>query len=167
MAIAIAKTSFSPRLSYLSVREFTTADLRNLTSAADVAVKALQSSAVTDFATFYSSDPHLGMFGGEAERNGYRLSLVEFRPTNRGEFLVLDLLVKSAEPKRPLEGVVTFYLHPTFDPPVQSAAATNGRAALTCYATGGFTLGAKLENGTELELNLAKDKRLPKWFRDR
>ncbi|QND24515.1 hypothetical protein HB774_34575 (plasmid) [Rhizobium leguminosarum bv. viciae] len=70
---------------------------------------------------------------------------------------------------KPLEGDVTFYLHPTFAEPVYVVRATNGRAILEeCHAYGAFTVGISANQGkTKLELDLATDEKLPAWFRRR
>jgi hypothetical protein len=69
---------------------------------------------------------------------------------------------------RPLTGTVTFYLHDTFDQPVQRVKVNkNGVARLVVYAYGAFTVGAVADGGkTLLELDLAEDEGFPEEFRE-
>ncbi|HEX5258716.1 MAG TPA: pYEATS domain-containing protein, partial [Sphingomicrobium sp.] len=60
-----------------------------------------------------------------------------------------------------------FYLHPSFGKAVRSVAfGADGRANLVLYAYGAFTIGAVLEDGTRLELNLATLPGAPDQFRN-
>jgi hypothetical protein len=117
--------------------------------------------------TLLNSDPHKGRFGGSPSAAGATLSLECFEKSGSLEFLALTLVVTNNNPQRPLRGPVTFHLHPTFTPSLEIVRAIDGRATFVCYAWGGFTVGAETDDGRRMELDLAKDDRLPRWFLER
>ena len=145
--------------------------LASLTDMVKAALSELQRQIGQNLSTQYedieSSDPHKNQFGGSAEHDGLRLLLLHHEETADKEYLVLEFELGSISPLRHLEGVVIFHLHPTFDPPLQAAWAIDDAAKFKCYALGAFTLGAETADGARLELDLAKDERLPEWFRAR
>jgi len=111
-------------------------------------------------------DPHKGRFGGQAERDGYRLSAM-FR--NATKSWVEVLLTVEAPPDARLQQAdcVEFYLHDTFDPDVVPAMFKDGVAELSIIAYGGFTVGAWIGcSDVELELDLAKVRGAPRIIRD-
>ncbi len=107
--------------------------------------------------TIWDSDPHKGKFGGKPEAGGRRLSAVlqPIAPGSPG--CVVHFKVASSDPKKPLEGVVRFYLHPTFNPKIIDVpVTTSGHAVYDIVSMGAFTVGAEADNGeTKLELDLA------------
>jgi hypothetical protein len=70
--------------------------------------------------------------------------------------------------KKPLTGVVTFHLHPTFKKTVAPVLAKENKAELELVAWGAFTVGVSCDDGgTELELDLATIPDAPATFRTR
>lgn len=116
-----------------------------------------------------SGDPWKGEFGGEARRNDRALE-AEVVPSGQPGLFRVRLSVRSTDPRRrPLEGSVQFFLHPTFR--VQTPVVTvspSGVAELTLVAWGAFTVGAVTDGGsTRLELDLAELPGAPREFRER
>ena len=72
----------------------------------------------------------------------------------------MQLIVESTKPdEKPLKGLVTFHLHPTFKNKNPIIAVNNdGRAILNLnWVYGSFTVGAEADNrATKLELDLAE-----------
>jgi hypothetical protein len=134
---------------------------------AEVAELAADSGGADDDTNLLTSDPNKGRFGKLAQRKDLRLSLDSIETSNHKDVLALTISVAPVRPGRTLDGTVTFFLHPTFDPDHEMVRVRDNRAAFTCYAWGAFTLGAQTSDGISLELDLAEDERLPRWFRDR
>jgi hypothetical protein len=84
------------------------------------------------------------------------------------ELCRIPIEVRSINPGNPpLVGKVRFHLHDTFTPDVEEVEVENGVARLTIVAYGAFTVGAELDDGTKLELDLAdEDIIAPKQFKD-
>jgi hypothetical protein len=106
----------------------------------------------------WNEDPNKRKFGGSASVGGWLLS-ASLSPAAGPDkpACFVDLSV-SSEQKR--VGVsVTFYLHPTYDPPLLTVPTDgNGVAHLKLLAWGAFTVGAEIADGdqkTLLELDLA------------
>lgn len=113
-------------------------------------------------------DPHKGKFGGLAQRDGYELILIPPVETVVKGWFNLTFKVRALNPsQKPLTGNVTFYLHPTFKPDVETVKVVNGVALLSKIAWGAFTIGVELEDGTRLEYDLAENMDLPEDFRKR
>ena len=111
-------------------------------------------------------DPHKGRFGGEAERDGFKLS-ASFR--NVAKNFVEIILTVEAPPDAKFQQAdcVEFYLHDTFDPDVVPAVFEGGVAELSLIAYGGFTVGAWIGcSGVELELDLSKVRGAPRIIRE-
>lgn len=112
-----------------------------------------------------SNDPWRGRFGGESENGGYRLS-AEVGRSNVPEYFSVRLRVSRVGSEGGEAREVDFYLHPTFPKPrVKRRLNKRGRADLALLAWGAFTVGARLDNGVELELNLAELSSAPETFR--
>ncbi len=97
-----------------------------------------------------------GKFGGLALRND-RLLCASIRPETRrkNSWCRVVLEVASLDPKRPLRGKATFYLHRSFDPKTEEVECKNGVARLVISSHGRFTVGAETDAGkTQLELDL-------------
>ncbi|NUO76349.1 MAG: hypothetical protein HOQ32_10075 [Lysobacter sp.] len=123
--------------------------------------------ALRSNSALWDSDPRKGEFGGAAAAEGRVLS-AEVKPLNRdGSLCAVLLIVRAADGAPPLQGAVTFYLHPTFDPSQQRVAPSEGRAELRLIAAGAFTVGVEIEGEpTRLELDLLALPNLPQAFRD-
>ena len=112
-------------------------------------------------------DQQKGQWGGRAEANSRRLR-VEFVKEYEEKWCDLDLVVESTDPSSPLSGEVIFHLHHTFPDHRRSVSADGDGARLHIGAYGAFTVGAEADGGrTILELDLAQETKLPKWFRMR
>jgi hypothetical protein len=112
-----------------------------------------------------AEDPQKGQWGGEKKRNGRELS-ASVKRLGDGWYDV-RLTVSALRASPPLDGKVTFYLHPTFPNPEMSAMSVEGKASINVTAWGAFTVGAVADGGeTLLELDLAREKDLPKQFRE-
>jgi uncharacterized membrane-anchored protein YhcB (DUF1043 family) len=113
-------------------------------------------------------DPWKGAFGGAAEADGRALDARFVKV--EGDLASVELSVRSADPGRPLGGVVQFFLHPTFPnwKPVVSVR-TDGVARLPLAGLwGGFTVGALADGGaTRLELDLAELPGAPEFIKTR
>jgi hypothetical protein len=111
-------------------------------------------------------DPHKGRWGGEAERDGFKLSAT-FRNAAKN-FVEVVLRVDAAHGAGVKDAdCVEFHLHDTFDPEVVPALLKDGVAELSLIAYGGFTVGVWIGcTGTELELDLSKIKGAPRIIRD-
>ncbi len=119
-------------------------------------------------AAFDPDDPVKGRFGGRSSHNGRSLSAVSTGGSEEKGYLTLEFVVAPEPKEEPVAGDVVFHLHPTFRRDVVQVPAKNGRATLSRWAWGAFTIGAEADGGaTRLELDLAKESHLPKWFRRR
>ena len=115
-----------------------------------------------------ADDPWKGKFGQPCANKRCLEAAVRAVPGSADLFDV-HLQVRSVDDKKPLTGVVQFFLHPTFNnsEPVVSVGP-NGRAELQLRAWGAFTVGALADNGeTSLELDLAELSSAPIEFRSR
>lgn len=102
-------------------------------------------------------DPQKGMWGGKSINNGRTLSAKVERIPDEDFYRRVIFRVESNDAAKPLNGKVTFYLHPTFKKSEITVPVTNGAAELSLVAWGAFTVGAEADNGqTKLELDLAK-----------
>lgn len=115
------------------------------------------------------NDPWKGQFGKEVSNNR-KLEARVLRILGNSDLFSVELTVFSILPEQdPLQGVVQFYLHPTFknDRPIIKVGA-NGIAELRVTAWGAFTVGAVADGGrTKLELDLAELEEAPAEFRNR
>jgi hypothetical protein len=105
-----------------------------------------------------SDDPNKGKFGGKSVSNGRALRAT-IEPSEVGASLYrVRFTVTSIDKSRPLDGIVTFHLHPTFREPVVNRPVQNGLAELTVISYGAFTAGAIADGGrTMLELDLSRN----------
>jgi hypothetical protein len=116
-----------------------------------------------------TDDPWRGAFGGASSDDRALLTAsVSPLPGESRNFQV-DLIVAGVAPEsqRQLAGQkVLLYLHPTFGKEVKVISfGADGRAALQLFAYGAFTVGALLEDGRTLELNLATLPGAPDQFK--
>jgi len=114
-------------------------------------------------------DPWKSRFGGSASRDGYQLSATVSPTRDRDLFAVKVRLTRRAPPVSDAQPAkVTFFLHPTFPVPVVERQLNRlGSCTLSLMAWGAFTIGAKVENGPELELDLSELESAPDAFRER
>jgi outer membrane murein-binding lipoprotein Lpp len=127
-------------------------------------------SATKSLSSIDTNDPIKGQFGGKPkdENENFELLLADFTESSVKGWYNLTFKVRALNPsKKPLEGNVTFYLHPTFRPDVEKVKVVNGVALMSKIAWGAFTIGAELEDGTQLEYDLAENTDLPQDFRKR
>lgn len=128
--------------------------------AAVEAIAAVSSKIPTD-----ANDPWRGQFGGSAVAGGYRLS-AEVKRSNVPNFFSIKLLVSRVGEATAREA--EFFLHPTFpNPRVERKMNKFGNATLSLLAWGAFTVGVRLDNGVELELDLSEVQDAPEVFRNR
>jgi pYEATS domain-containing protein involved in immunity len=117
-----------------------------------------------------SEDPWRGAFGGSASSNDAVLSATVSAIPGQTASFKIDVSIAGATPDRQRELAgqnALFYLHPSFGKAVRSVSfGPDGRASLVLYAYGAFTIGALLEDGTKLELNLAILPGAPDQFRN-
>ncbi len=115
------------------------------------------------------NDPWKGRFGRETTNNR-KLEARVSRILGSSDLFSVELTVFSTLPEQePLQGIVQFYLHPTFknNRPIITVGA-NGVAELRVTAWGAFTVGAIADGGeTKLELDLAELEDAPAEFRNR
>lgn len=113
-------------------------------------------------------DPWRGKFGEASAVNGVRLDATVAPIAGDPYFFDVDLCVRAETDKRKTDLLgtkVLYFLHPTFGgQPKISFFGSDGTAPLEVYAYGAFTVGAQLEDGTALELNLATLESAPARF---
>jgi hypothetical protein len=110
----------------------------------------------------YTDDLQLGRWGGTSAKGGVTLSASYNGDVVSDEFFGIDLVISSSGEE--IGDLVAFFLHDTFPNEIEIVAVENGRATLTIQAFEAFTVGAKTESGTELELDLNKVKGFPPEF---
>jgi hypothetical protein len=113
-------------------------------------------------------DPWKGQFGGLASSGGCYLR-AEVKPIiGESDWFIIHLEAGSTDPRSPLNGVVKFFLHPTFAANKPEVIARFGKSELWLKAWGAFTVGA-LVNGdrAKLELDLEENRTFPALFRSR
>jgi hypothetical protein len=115
-----------------------------------------------------AADPNKGKFGGVSQANGRVLiARIDPRPETPGIYL-LTLTVKASTLSNPLQGFVTFHLHPTFRQRIVTRPVDRGEATLVVLTYGAFTVGAVADEGrTRLELDLAQHPEATEEFRSR
>lgn len=96
---------------------------------------------------FNPDDPQKGQWGGEPERNGRTLK-GEVHPTEDPDWFNVRVTVTSNNPDKPLAGIVTFHLHPTFTPNKVDVTVENGKAEYEVLSYGAFTVGAEADEET-------------------
>lgn len=114
-----------------------------------------------------SNDPNKGKWGGNSELNGFKLQ-ADVKPLLSDVLFSLTLFVRDLERRDVIEGsMVSFHLHPTFEPETISAPFKNGEATIHLQAWGAFTVGVEISDGTRLELDLSTVSNVPDSFRNR
>ncbi|MFK0338229.1 pYEATS domain-containing protein [Agrobacterium deltaense] len=114
------------------------------------------------------NDPNKGRFGGEASRDGFRLTSA-FEEGSSRSWVTITLTVEAdSSASLGLGDFVWFALHPTFSPPVLKVSFRANRARLRVQAWGGFTVGVWVPAaGVELESDLALIPNAPKVIQTR
>jgi hypothetical protein len=113
----------------------------------------------------WNSDPHKGGFGSSPECRGARLQIELVTERDDFESLELELVVAAGKRAKPIQGPVTFHLHPTFSPSLETVQVIDGVARFSFHAWGAFTVGVTTADGRTMELDLAQEAVLPEWFR--
>lgn len=102
-----------------------------------------------------ATDPQKGKWGGSPVVKDRRLTAKIERVPGSNELHKITVEVTSMNPKNPLQGEVTFHLHPTFSRDAIVKPVKGGKAELVLVAWGAFTIGAEADGGkTGLELDL-------------
>jgi hypothetical protein len=114
-----------------------------------------------------SEDPQKGKWGGQPESNGKKITAFVTPGDLANGLFKINLQVKSTDPNNTLTGRVKFYLHPTYQNSEPEVVSKNGIAELNLVAYGAFTVGARTEDGTTLELDLAQIPEAPEVFKNR
>ena len=113
-------------------------------------------------APVWDSDPVKDIFGtGPSEAAGF--TLTGSIDTQANDYLVLTLRVAGSA-AAPINGTVTFVLHPLTTPPVQTVTAQNNVAETTFPSEGWFHAAAVVNGSTVLVLDLRNVPGVPKWF---
>lgn len=94
--------------------------------------------------------------------DNYMLSATVDREPDQKNWFKSTLSVTSAEPA---DGIVTFFMHQSFPESVIEVPMRKGRAAKEIWSYGSFTVVAKVNNRSILELNLADLPGVPDAFR--
>jgi hypothetical protein len=114
------------------------------------------------------ADPQKDQWGGKSARNNRQLSATVTQDQADRNWFLLSLEVSSTSDSDPMKGKVRFHLHPTFLNAAPAVPVRKGKAVLTCYAWGAFTVGVEADDGrTRLELDLSELKDAPSLFRSR
>lgn len=116
-----------------------------------------------------ANDPWKGQFGGLAERNQLQLSARVEPFAGSQEWFLVHLHLCSLSPRRPLQGRVDIFLHPSFARHrISIDTPPDGVIELRLKAWGAFTVGAVIDHEkTLLELDLAELADAPPVFRSR
>lgn len=113
-------------------------------------------------------DPWAHAFGERAEAQGRRLEARIKAVRGRAGWCTVALRVVATDPRRPLEGTVQFFLHPTFSNYTPTVPVQDGVAELSLTSWGAFTVGALCDGGqNRLELDLAAHPDAPEPWRSR
>ncbi len=112
------------------------------------------------------TDPAADVFANHPssiDTRSLEASIVKELPYNR---LILELKVTGTA-AAPLEGEVTFLLHPTYTTKTRRLIAKDNQAKIEVGADGAYTLVAIMDNGqTVLTYNLQNIPGAPQWFID-
>jgi hypothetical protein len=112
-------------------------------------------------------DPQKGQWGGRRARDGWRVR-AKVIEKEKDWFRVTLTVFPDPRVAKKLKGTVTFFLHDSFAEPVRRVAVARNKAELKVWTYGAFTVGVLIdEDGTMLELDLARVPYAPKAFRDR
>ncbi len=110
------------------------------------------------------SDLQRGKWGGLSIRKEIVLEASYIREESFFGLYKVNLKIRSLNIDKPLTGEVAFFLHDTFPSEIVYSHAENNLATISVVAYEAFVVGALLEDGTELELDLNKVKGFPDGF---
>jgi hypothetical protein len=114
-----------------------------------------------------AGDPQRYQWGEEPRRGGWELVAKVTEDAEEKEWFRIRLGVCSIGGKK-LNKTVIFHLHDSFVKPRREVKPRDGVAELKVWAYGAFTVGAEVtQDGTQLELDLAKLDDAPDLFRER
>ncbi|HEV7780435.1 MAG TPA: pYEATS domain-containing protein [Chitinophagaceae bacterium] len=102
-------------------------------------------------------------WGGKNINNGKRLKAGVRKEKSSSHFNVV-LVIEGVDPSTRPEGDTAFFIHNTFRDEIKFEPAVKGKVQLELIAYEAFTVGALLEDGTELELDLNEVPGFPKEF---
>lgn len=116
-------------------------------------------------------DPWKGQFGGKSARGGFILTAQVVPDPSGSQYFAISLRIIAQTPEARARSKVTdvrVYLHPTFPAAIRVLQfSANGEIAVPLLSYGSFTVGIQfLDNGDELELDLATLPDVPANFRD-
>jgi hypothetical protein len=115
-----------------------------------------------------SLDPWKGQFGGQSEANDIELVAALSPMHIRSGYVAVDLRLRgvSTQARAKWAGkTARLYLHPSFPDPLRMLTLdAMGEVRLPLIVWGAFTVGAQLEDGTLLELDLAQLANAPPVF---
>ncbi|WP_457796956.1 FRG domain-containing protein [Methylocystis sp. S23] len=116
-------------------------------------------------AKYNPADPQKGQWGGSPSANGWTLS-AEVVEVQTNWFKIMLAVAPERGSGKKFSGDVKFYLHDTFSKPIETVRPSGGKAMLTTWAYGAFTVGALVaQDETRLELDLAELESAPERFR--
>jgi hypothetical protein len=104
--------------------------------------------------TYKKDDLQKARWGGVALRNDRILEAIYDDSKSLPGLASVKLRVRSTNTENPLNGEVAFFLHDTFKSQIEFSKASNGIAEISKLVWEAFVAGARLEDGTELELDL-------------
>ena len=127
--------------------------------------KAGAKAAATVQPRVVPNDPQKHQWGSSPTAGDWELKAKVAKTTSK-EWFRIELEVTGSG--KTLTDGVEFHLHDTFSEPVRTVAPKRGKARLTLWAYGAFTVGALVrQDGTRLELDLAELTGAPPLFRSR
>lgn len=114
----------------------------------------------------FPDDPWRGKFGGSPTAGDVTLSATVTPLESSSTNFRINMLIHATPAYAGQSAMI--YLHPTFgSDPCKVAFGPDGKGTLEVFGYGAFTVGAILENGDKLELNLATLPDVPEAFRQR
>lgn len=112
-------------------------------------------------------DPQKGQWGGQPDRNGWRLS-AEVSELTREWCRIVLTVGPDGESAKQLTAPVTLHLHDSFLHSSVEVPPDDGKVCFKTAAYGAFTVGAVVrQDGTTLELDLADVESAPDFFKTR
>jgi hypothetical protein len=111
------------------------------------------------------TDLQNGRWGGLSSKNGFTLAADVEKKKYFPKLFILTLQIKRTSDEARPQDVAAFFIHDTFPKEIVYVKFDETNVAvlqLTCYEA--FTVGAMLEDGSDLELDLNKIPGLPKGF---
>ena len=110
-----------------------------------------------------ADDLQKNRWGGKAELNG-RVMKATVKEAGTNNYKITVSIESPERPKSNRRQQVAFFLHNTFNNQIEYADMINGEVELEVEAYEAFTIGAYLEYGTQLELDLNEVKGFPPGF---